>query len=257
MRGRGVPRPGGAEDRHVFVVGSPRSGTTFAGEGIGSQPGWVDLGEVPLIKRAVADLVGLPVHEQAVRIRRILGRVQLLGLARRLRCVEQTPETSFVLAGALAAFPRAVAVHSVRDGRDVVCSLLERGWLNASREGVDDANLAYGAHARFWVEPERREEFEQASDARRCAWAWRRYVTAARAVPERTIEVRYEALVTEPDAAADDLARRLDADGGALRAALAAAHDRSVGRWRTELTPAQLADVEAEAGDLLAELGYR
>jgi hypothetical protein len=30
----------------------------------------------------------------------------------------------------------------------------------------------------------------------------------------------------------------------------------SVGRWRDELSPEQLADVEAEAGGLLAELGY-
>jgi hypothetical protein len=32
--------------------------------------------------------------------------------------------------------------------------------------------------------------------------------------------------------------------------------DSSIGRWRRELTPEQLADVEAEAGSLLAELGY-
>jgi hypothetical protein len=33
-------------------------------------------------------------------------------------------------------------------------------------------------------------------------------------------------------------------------------HDRSVGRWRSDLDAAQLADVEAEAGALLRELGY-
>ena len=48
------------------------------------------------------------------------------------------------------------------------------------KEGRDDARLAYGAEPRFWVEPERREEFSQVSDARRCAWAWRRYVEAVR-----------------------------------------------------------------------------
>jgi hypothetical protein len=32
--------------------------------------------------------------------------------------------------------------------------------------------------------------------------------------------------------------------------------DSSIGRWRKELTPEQLADVEAEAGPLFAELGY-
>ena len=41
-----------------------------------------------------------------------------------------------------------------------------------------------------------------------------------------------------------------------LRHAFAEVHDASVGRWRRDLTPEQLADVEAEAGGLLAELGY-
>jgi hypothetical protein len=34
------------------------------------------------------------------------------------------------------------------------------------------------------------------------------------------------------------------------------AHANSVGRWRRDLTEQQLEDVQAEAGPLLAELGY-
>jgi hypothetical protein len=248
---------GGHEERLVFVVGSPRSGTTFVGESVGSQPGFVDLGEVPLLKAAVAELAPLPDEEQGLRVRRILERVRRLGFVRRLRGVEQTPEMSYLLPGALQAYPDATAVHILRDGRDVVCSLLERGWLSARRSsGSDDANQPYGVHARFWVEPERREEFAQVSDARRAAWAWRRYVTAARAVPERTVELRYEALVADPTAAADAVTAALGAAPGPLRTAFSAVHGNSVGRWRRELSAEQLADVEAEAGGLLAELGY-
>jgi hypothetical protein len=144
----------------------------------------------------------------------------------------------------------------VRDGRDVVCSLLERGWLSAGREGVDDAGHGFGAHTRFWVEPERTAEFGEASDATRAAWAWRRYVSAARAVPERTFELRYEDLVAEPTAVAGRLASFLDVDAERLAEALSGAHDRSAGRWQRELTAEQLADVEREAGPLLRELGY-
>ena len=107
-----------------------------------------------------------------------------------------------MLAGALEAYPTANAVHVVRDGRDVVCSLIERGWLNPT-SARDDAQQRYGAHARFWVEPERREEFARVSEATRAAWAWRRYVAAARVAPERTLELRYEALVAEPDEAVE------------------------------------------------------
>lgn len=259
MRPKGVRRlsaVGPVEERLVFVVGSPRSGTSFTGAALGAQPGWVDLGEVPLLKAAVPTLVALPRVEQAEAIRRIVQRLRTLALVRGLRGVEQNPETSFVLAGALAAYPRATAVHVIRDGRDVVCSLLERGWLRADRTAHDDARQPYGAYARFWVEPERREEFEHASEARRAAWAWRCYVTAARSIPGRTIELRYEALAENPHAEADRLAAALDSDPAPLRAALAGARDTSVGRWRRDLTPEQLADVEVEAGPLLAELGY-
>ena len=246
----------GLEERLVFVVGSPRSGTTFVGESLGAQPGFVDLGEVQPWKALIPALAGAPEAEAAERLRRVLERVRRLAFVRRLRAVEQTPETSFVLGAALHAYPLARAVHVVRDGRDVVCSLLERGWLSAGRGGGDDAGLAYGPHPRFWVEPERAGEFAAASDATRAAWAWRRYVTAARSQPERTIELRYEELAADPAAAAASVAGRLGSDPEPLARAFAGVHDRSIGRWTRDLTAEQVADVEREAGALLAELGY-
>ena len=248
-----VARP--KEERLVFVVGSPRSGTSFTAGAIGGLPAFVDLGEVPMLKAAIPRLVERPEDEQAAEIRRLLQRVRRLALVRRLRGVEQTPETAFVLPAALEAFPEAVAVHVVRDGRDVVCSLLERGWLSARRSAEgDDARQSYGVYPRFWVEPERREEFTEVSDARRCAWAWRRYVEAVRGAGagDRLLEVRYEDLAS----AADRLAGFLAANVTSTHRALDGFRDSSIGRWRRELTPEQVADVEAEAGDLLRELGY-
>jgi len=244
-----VQRPRlGHEERLVFVVGCPRSGTTFIGRAIGGLPGFVDFGEVTPWKAA------LPSSPSADELRRILERIRRIGLAWGLRGVEQTPETAHVLGAALEAYPEALAVHAVRDGRDVVCSLLERGWLNADQAGKDDAGLPYGDQPRFWVEPERREEFPQVSDARRCAWAWRRYVEAVQAagVGDRLIEVRYESVAR----VADRLAEFLDANVTSTHRALDGFRDSSIGRWHGDLTPEQLADVEAEAGPLLAELGY-
>jgi len=243
-----VQRPRlGHEERLVFVVGCPRSGTTFLGRAIGGLPGFVDLGEVTPWKAA------LPEEPSSAELRRILERIRRLGLAWGLRGVEQTPETAHVLGAALEAYPEALAVHALRDGRDVVCSLLERGWLNAGRDGHDDAGLTYGPEPRFWVEPERQEEFAQVSDARRCAWAWRRYVEAVRAASgERVLEVRYEQLAGE----ADRLADFLGANVTSTHRALDRFRDSSIGRWQKDLAREQLADVEAEAGDLLRALGY-
>ncbi len=240
----------------MFVIGSPRSGTTFLAESLGAQPGFVDLSEVTPLKAALPALAGASEEEAARRIRQILERLRRLALARRLRAVEQTPEMSFFVTAALRAYPQARAVHIVRDGRDVVASLLERGWLQASQADADDAGLRYGAHARFWVEPQRTDEFARASEATRAAWAWRRYVTAARRSPERTLEIRYEDLAADPSAAAGVLAAHLGSDPGPLARALALVHGRSVGRWREALSPQQVADVEREAGPLLRELGY-
>jgi hypothetical protein len=244
-----VQRPRlGREERLVFVVGCPRSGTTFLGRAIGGLPGFVDFGEVTPWKAA------LPEGPSPEQLRMILERIRRLGLAWGLRGVEQTPETAHVLDTALEAYPQALAVHALRDGRDVVCSLLERGWLNEDRDGRDDARLAYGSEPRFWVEPGRREEFTQVSDARRCAWAWRRYVEAIResSAGDRLLEVRYESLA----GSADRLAEFLGANVTSAHRAIDHFEGTSIGRWQKELTPEQLADVEEEAGPLLAELGY-
>jgi len=259
-----APRRGGSlserlgrlNDRLVFVIGSPRSGTTFLAGAIGSLPGFVDLGEVPALKAAVPELVTLPPEEAARRLRRILTIARRVGLVGAVRAVEQTPELAHLVDVVAAAYPESRIVHILRDGRDVVCSLVEKPWLRPE-VGEDDAGIAYGAYARFWVESDRREEFSRASDARRAAWAWRRYVTAVRAARAPVLELRYERMAEDPDAVARDLAGHLDAPAGALAVALRAARGSSVGRYRRDLSERQLAEVLAEAGDLLRGLGYR
>jgi hypothetical protein len=247
--------PSVATEGIVFVVGSPRSGTTFLAGAVGSQPGFVDLGEVRPVKAGTERWASLPEAEAAVELRSSLERVRRLALVRDLRPVEQTPEMSFVLDAAVRAYPAATILHIIRDGRDVVCSLLERGWLR-ERPGHDDVGQPYGPYVRSWVEPERQDEFLHASEATRAAWVWRCYLTSARSVPEHTLEVRYEEIAGDPAGAAEAIAGRLETDPGPLAKALGGAHGRSIGRWRRDLTAEQVADVEREAGAVLRELGY-
>lgn len=248
-------RFGRLDDRLVFVIGSPRSGTTFLAGAIGSVAGFVDLGEVAPVKAAVPELAAMPPDAAARRLRRILAVARRVGLVGSVRAVEQTPELAHVATALPLAFPDSVTIHIVRDGRDVACSLLEKSWLRREQTRTDDAGLPYGSYARFWVEPERRAEFETASDARRAAWVWRSYVTAARAAP-KAIEVRYEELASDPDSVARTLAERLGTPPGPLTSALRDVHASSVGRYVRDLDDGQREDVEAEAGELLGELGY-
>jgi hypothetical protein len=69
---------------------------------------------------------------------------------------------------------------------------------------------------------------------------------------DRSLEVRYEGLAS----VADRLAEFLDANVTSMHRALDSFRDTSIGRWQKDLTQGQLVDVEAEAGPLLAELGY-
>ena len=249
-------RFGRLDDRLVFVLGSPRSGTTFLAGAIGSLPGFVDLGEVAPVKASIPELAALPPAEAAARLRRILAVARRVGLVGSVRAVEQTPELAHLVRALPLAYPEAQVVHIVRDGRDVVCSLLEKPWLRPEQARVDDAGIPYGSYARFWVEPERRDEFERASDARRAAWVWRSYVTAARSGGAHMIETRYEDVTGDPAAAAAVLAPQLATAVEPLADALARAHGSSVGRYRSDLDAGQLSEVEAEAGPLLRELGY-
>jgi len=66
------------DERLVFVVGCPRSGTTFVGKSVGAQPGFVDLGEVHPLKKAIPELVRLSEEETAEKLRQILERVRRL-----------------------------------------------------------------------------------------------------------------------------------------------------------------------------------
>jgi hypothetical protein len=244
------------EERSVFIVGSPRSGTSFVARSIGSLPGFVDLGEVTPLKAAIPELSKAALPEASQGVRHRLEMVRRLALVRGLRSVEQTPEFAFVLPAAMNAYPEALAIHMIRDGRDVACSLLERGWLRKNHAGRDDAHQPYGAYARFWVEPELAAEFEDVSDARRAAWAWRRYVAAVRRQRERVVEVRYERLVADGKGVAREIAGHLGVPFEPLARAFEAVHGDSVGRYRKELSPEELADVALEAGPLLTELGY-
>ena len=149
-------RVGKLDDRLVFVIGSPRSGTTFLAGAIGSLPGFVDLGEVAPVKAAVPELAALEPEEAARRLRKILAVARRVGLVGSVRAVEQTPELAHVASIIPLAYPLATVVHIVRDGRDVVSSLLEKPWLRPQQAKADDAGIAYGSYARFWVEPERR-----------------------------------------------------------------------------------------------------
>jgi hypothetical protein len=147
------------------------------------------------------------------------------------------------------SFPRARFVHIVRDGRDVVPSIL----------GMDFGPDRFAGGVLFW------EQLVRDGIA-----------GGAGLGPQRYREIRYEALVADPEPVIRDVCEFLDLEyspemlryheraDDLLTGLRATNHIQGVRRapvqgvrdWRTDLDPHRIELFEALAGDLLDELGY-
>lgn len=256
--------------RPVFVVGAPRTGTTFLGSCLGGLPE-ISYHFEPIATKAAARYVyeGLWTQRKARRFyRRVYAWLMRIHLDGDLVFAEKTPRNAFIIPFLLRCFPDARFIHIIRDGRDAALSLSKRPWLQASQEAsgrYEPGGFAYGPSTRFWVEPERRREFETTSDIHRCIWSWRRHTEAALDAPAHLPaaqyhELRYEALVTDHRRVAEPLLDFLGIANPASRdllfEAVARAKGDSVGRWQNELSEEQIERIKAEAGPLLTRLGY-
>jgi hypothetical protein len=179
------------------------------------------------------------------------------GRAKR-RWAEKTPRNVQHLDFIFEHFPQARFIHMIRDGRDTICSLRTH-----PRHKVVDGRLIE-LNTRHPIEP--------------CITRWIDDVRAGlqwRGDP-RYIEIRYEALVTDPRQTLMQLfaflgepfdERVLDyhKQQGQSRdprhfpqnpEATHAMYTAAVARWQRDLTPDELALVQREAGPLLRQLGY-
>lgn len=253
----------------VFVIGAPRSGTTFLGDCVGALPG-VSYHFEPIATKAAARwvyegawsewkarLYYRAVYRWLLRIRGDGGK----------RFSEKTPRNCFLIDFLRRNFPGARFLYIVRDGRDAALSHRKMPWLQSASAGSDrwePGGYAYGPYPRFWVEPDRREEFIRTSDLHRCIWAWRRHNEAAlehfERIPDRILTIPYEGLVRDPDLEGARILDFLEIWTPACRerfhTRVRQASQASIGRWRQELTPSECEIVEQEAGTLLDHFGY-
>jgi hypothetical protein len=167
----------------IFVIGSPRSGTTLLRLLLDSHPR-ISCGEETHCLRDLEavggrhwDLVasyGLERGWWLERLRRFYTDFQGEVLARngKARWAEKDPTYTLHLGFLEELFPDALFVHLLRDGHDVVASFRDRwGYRSAARAARNE---------------------------------WARHVEAARALGRRLdssryLEIRYERLVTEPE----------------------------------------------------------
>ena len=172
------------------------------------------------------------------------------------RIAEKTPNNVFFFHYLYHMFPNATYVHVVRDGRDVVASLLTMDWL-----GTDGKRIDY------------------TTDARLAARYWANSIVAARSFAQATqghsryIELRYEDIVERPEPCLRALferlgerwephvleyyqrERRLGSESSA-DAVQKPIYRTALGRWQTDLDVGQRTAIKEEAGRVLQQLGY-
>ena len=120
--------------RPIFIIGAPRSGTTFLGSCIGRMPE-VSYHFEPKLTKAAAGCVyarSWSERRSAAVFRLSYSALVLVALHGGRRFADKTPENSFIVPFLASTFPLAQFVHIVRDGRDAAVSHVEKPWLTAA-----------------------------------------------------------------------------------------------------------------------------
>lgn len=276
-------------DPYVFVVGSPRSGTTLLQRMLDAHPRLAVANDTHFIPKAIAGITDHDVPLTHDLVERVLDyhRFHRLGvdadLARSLAVGadtyvgfisalysafatsrgksmggEKTPDYVRCIPLLAGLFSWARFVHIVRDGRDVALSALE--WAN---EGKGPGRFELWATEPIAV----------------CALWWRRQVqpgvdAGVALGPARYTEVLYESLVAQPGSELQavssflslDYSPRMESfnegrqvdDGGVVLDAKKAWLPATPGLrdWRSSMSERDVALFEALAGDTLSLFGY-
>lgn len=181
----------------------------------------------------------------------------LLEKSGKQRIAEKSPNNVFYFYHLSQMFPESPLVHLIRDGRDVVCSLLTMNWVSADSNKRFSYTENAAEAARYWVQ----------------AVAVGKKAGSMPSAQRKYFEVRYEDIVQNPEPTLRRLFTALDEpwnpcvlefhtkkrDLGEESSASQVSqklYSSSVGRWKRDLADEDKKMVKEVAGDLLIELGY-
>ena len=256
----------------IFVGGAPRSGTTLVRATLDCHPSIAcgpELRITPTIARLSSETEKYcgTVLSQHYGCKsddiRLTFRQLMLGILDRYRAnsnkrrvAEKTPANALYFRQLRDLFPDSPFVHVLRDGRDVVSSLLNMDWRDSFGRPLEITQDASAA-ARAWV-----AHVEAARDA-------------AKTDPDLFHEIRYEDIVCRQRQTLGTLLDFVDepwsdselrffesrsifsgqqeSSAGQVSRPL---YTQSIGRWRSTLTARQKRELKHVANDWLVGLGY-
>jgi hypothetical protein len=268
------------EKQFVFIIGAPRSGTTWLQAMLGAHQSICTLTELKLYNDFTApwirawktqadfhkygNLTGLPTiwteDEFYAYLRKFLDGVYSRVLVNKPEAsiiLDKTPGYALHIEDIESLVPSAKYIHMLRDGRDVVASLLaaSQDWAKA------------------WAP----------KDIKPAASLWKRFVLASRTAREysnRYLEVRYEDILINGPKVLEaifkfvgvsintqevksnferhtfDQMKHQNTDVSKFYRAENFFRKGQLGDWQNAMNPAQRLIFHDVAGDLLCELGY-
>jgi hypothetical protein len=241
-----------------FVLGCPRSGTSWLGAVLDAHPRLRCGMELDLLSAFQQVARARTVHGSPERAKggptvlrggaNQLAAMHLHDIARwelaesgKPRFGDKTPSYALNMELLSAVFAGCQFIHIIRDGRDNVSSLLQNESTQRHWRTEDWVPRTVEAAARYWLEHVRRAQ-----------------AAGAKLEPGRYAEVRYEALMGDPIGEGRRLLRFLGEDDDPAVDAQLRTAERKSPRWHERLSPAELRRFHLVPGvnALCEALGY-
>lgn len=236
-------------DEPIFIVGHPRSGTSWLNKLVSSHPNLAGAPEshlfnlylAPFFKKHDRDWLAewIPVGYRHKSLRQFTDNIFAYRLLeeQKSRIVEKTPTHRLYIKQIKALYPKAKFIHIIRDGRDVAVSLFQSFTpiFDWAPKNITEA-------ADQWVATLEKVENGKVR------------------FPDDILDIKYEDLVRHPEGQLQSLFAFLGENrNGRIISGILEQFPRQTGslcRWKTALSEQQVAEFEEKAGDWLKKLDY-
>lgn len=256
--------PHGRIDRPIFILGSPRSGTSVFSRLFGAHRELANWSEGhflfdPRYRNQTNEHRWTERDVTRFGARRLRSNIywycRYISMRQRVnahRFTNKLPRNTLRVPWLLSIFPDAQFVHIIRDGRAVVRSMIRV----MEKQGKQDRTLADFARPPGWREYYQADPYE--AHARQ--WAGIEEIVQsdlAAISPDRVFRVKYEEFIVETREIMRGLCRQfgLASDDRAVACYPEHLENRNV-KWPTECTPGQIETMRPWVTPLLLRYGY-